>query len=442
MEIPVHFNTCVSADDILAAGADVAILTVGSDHFIPNIPGHDHAKSVICYDVLMHKAELGENVVVVGGGLTGAELAYDLASYEKNVTLVEGLDDILSSGPKVPNSVDMMLRELLGVEYVIYAGIKPNPAIANVDAGVVVAKENNVDFVIALGGGSVMDAGKAISFMVKQNEDYWTLVEQPELSVYDWLPVITIATDAGTGSEADPYFVVTNEELNIKRGFPIAKALGSFPVIAVVDPELMKSVPADFTAYQGFDAMFHSIEGYISNKANLMSDMYTLACVEAVYHNLETAVKDPDNIPAREKVAFGNNLSSIVMYVGSTTSHHSLEHALSAYHFTLPHGAGLLMICRAYFTHLIKNHACDERFVKLAQIMGKPDATDPMDFIAQMEKLMIACGVDNVKMSDYGITPDEFPKFVKNAKETMYGLFVADRISLSDEDCVGAAQFL
>ncbi len=326
--------------------------------------------------------------------------------------------------------------ELACVDYVIYDGIKPNPAIPNVDAGVEFAKEHEVDFVIAMGGGSVMDAGKAISFMLKQDRDYWTLVEHPELSKIEWLPVITIATDAGTGSEADPYFVITNEDVNVKRGFPIAKQMGSFPVIAVVDPELMRSVPADYTAYQGFDAMFHSIEGYISNKANLMSDMYTLTCVEAVYHNLETAVKDPDNIAAREMIAFGNNLSSIVMYVGSTTSHHSLEHALSAYHFELPHGAGLLMLCRAYFTHLIKNHACDERFIKLAQIMGKPDANDPMDFITQLEKLMLVCNVDNLKMSDYGITPDEFPKFVKNAKDTMYALFNSDRIKLSDDECI------
>lgn len=114
LDIPVHLGTALDSEQIKALGTEVVILATGSDHFIPPIPGHDHEKSVICYDVLMGKAELGQKVVVVGGGLTGSELAYDLASYEhKDVTLVEGLDDILSSGPVVPTAVNQMLRELL-----------------------------------------------------------------------------------------------------------------------------------------------------------------------------------------------------------------------------------------------------------------------------------------------------------------------------------------
>lgn len=114
MGIPVHMNSKMTAQDVKALGCDTAILSVGSYHFVPPIPGHDHEKAVVCYDVLMKNKDVGQNVVVVGGGLTGCELAYDLARFEgKNVTLVEGLSDILSAGPKVPNSVNMMLRLLL-----------------------------------------------------------------------------------------------------------------------------------------------------------------------------------------------------------------------------------------------------------------------------------------------------------------------------------------
>ena len=115
LNIPVHMNTTVTADDIKAMGCDAAILTVGSYHFIPKfVQGYDHPKAVVSYDVLMGKRKVGDNVVVVGGGLTGSELAYDLARYEgKKVTLVEALPDILSSGPAVPQPVDMMLRDLL-----------------------------------------------------------------------------------------------------------------------------------------------------------------------------------------------------------------------------------------------------------------------------------------------------------------------------------------
>lgn len=111
----MHLNTTVTAEDVKKAGFNTIILAVGSYHFIPKfVEGYDHAKAVVSYDVLMGKREVGENVVVVGGGLTGSELAYDLARYAgKKVTLVEALDDILSSGPAVPQPVNLMLRDLL-----------------------------------------------------------------------------------------------------------------------------------------------------------------------------------------------------------------------------------------------------------------------------------------------------------------------------------------
>lgn len=135
--IPVHLNTPLSAEDIKAKKPDVAILAVGSDHFIPPIPGHDHEKSVICYDVLMGIKKTGDKVVVVGGGLTGSELAYDLAAYEhKQVTLVEALPDILSAGAPVQKSVSMMLRDLLAYNHV---DIKTGHRIAEVnDEGAVI----------------------------------------------------------------------------------------------------------------------------------------------------------------------------------------------------------------------------------------------------------------------------------------------------------------
>lgn len=112
--IPVYLNSPMDAEKIKALKPDVAILSVGSYHFIPPIPGHDHEKSVLCYDVLMGQVKPGQKVVVVGGGLTGSELAYDLAAYEgRDVTVVEGLPDILSAGAPVQKSVNMMLRDLL-----------------------------------------------------------------------------------------------------------------------------------------------------------------------------------------------------------------------------------------------------------------------------------------------------------------------------------------
>ena len=110
---------------------------------------------------------------------------------------------------------------------------------------------------------------------------------------------------------------------------------------------------------------------------------------------------------------------------------------MSAYHNELPHGAGLLMICRAYYRKLISKQVLNERFVELARAMGKRDASAPEDFVAELDKLMHICGVDELKMSDYGISPDEFEKYINNARTTSIGyLFNSDSVILSDEDCM------
>ena len=138
---------------------------------------------------------------------------------------------------------------------------------------------------------------------------------------------------------------------------------------------------------------------------------------------------------AREHVAFANTLSGVVMTLSACTSEHSMEHAMSAYHHDLPHGAGLIMISLPYYEHFIAKHACDDRFIRMAQALGKPDADKPEDFLTVLADLQKACGVDNLKMSDYGIQPNEFMTLAQNARATMGGLFKADRVPLSDEEC-------
>ena len=135
-------------------------------------------------------------------------------------------------------------------------------------------------------------------------------------------------------------------------------------------------------------------------------------------------------------VALGSYLSGIQMAIGSCTSAHPLEHALSAYHETLPHGAGLIMIADAYYRHFICQHACDERFIEMAKLMGKEDASKPEDFLTALDDLQKDCGVDDLKMSDYGIEPLEFSKMVQNARDILGPNFSNDPVALSDEDCI------
>ncbi len=328
-----------------------------------------------------------------------------------------------------------------GVATSVFDKIQPNPLKETVMEGAAFVKAQGADFIVALGGGSVIDSAKAIAVMAANHGDLWDYIAsgtgkgQPIKNKP--LPIVAISTTAGTGSEADAGCVITKPETNEKVGL---KTPDLFPVLCIEDPELMKSVPAHYTAYQGFDALSHSLEGYISKFANLMSDMYAITAIENVGRYLARAVKDGNDIEARTHVAFGNILSGTVMCVGTTSSQHSLEHALSAYHPSLPHGAGLIMLSRAYFGNVIAHHACDERFIRMAKAMGMENADKPEDFLTVLQKLLEDCGVADLKMSDYGITPDEFTKMADNAMGPMGGLFACDRVALTKEDVIGIYQ--
>ena len=190
---------------------------------------------------------------------------------------------------------------------------------STVMAGAKTARDNGCDFIVALGGGSVMDAAKIMAMMAVNEGDLWDYVSggtgkgNPVPNTP--LPLVCITTTAGTGSEVDQWGVVNNEETQEKIGCGGLDSL--FPVLSIVDPELMVSVPPVFTAYQGFDALFHSTEVYIGKGANLMSDMVALTAIENVGKYLVRAVKDGGDMEAREHMAFANTLSGYSMVTGA-----------------------------------------------------------------------------------------------------------------------------
>lgn len=324
-----------------------------------------------------------------------------------------------------------------GVQYVIFDKVAANPTKPVVEEGGCFARDNGCDFIVALGGGSVMDAAKAIGLMAANGGDLWDYVMfgsgKKQMFQNPSLPIVAITTTAGTGSETDGAGVITNPETNEKTG---VFGPGAYPVLAIVDPELMVSVPAKFKAYQGFDALFHSTEGYISAARNEFSKMVAAEAIRNVARNLAASIREPENMEAMSAVALGSYLSGIQMAVGSCTSAHPLEHALSAYHEELPHGAGLIMISKAYYSHFVEKHACDERFIEMAKLMGMEHAEKPEDFITALVRLQENCNVADLKMSDYGIDPDEFLKMAQNARDTLGPNFLNDPCQLSNEDCV------
>lgn len=347
---------------------------------------------------------------------------------------------LISNGKSVRSTgtLDRTVEQLnkAGVEYVICDNIHENPSKEVVMEAAAYAKENTCDFIVALGGSAVLDAAIAVAAMATNPGDLWDYVHGGTgkgLPLQNaGLPIVTIATTSGTGSEINCWGVISNHETNEKIGFGYPELN---PVLAIVDPELIRTVPAKYTAYQGFDALFHNTEVMISRFVNVLSETIALSAIEYITRYLPRAVKDGNDLEAREGVAYGSTIAGLTMQLTSTTAEHSMEHAMSAYHHNLPHGAGLIIISNEFYRFFIEKHACDEQFIKMARAMGMKDASKPEDFLTALAELQKACGVDNLKMSDYGFTRDECDTLARNARETMGGLFAANPCEMTHEDC-------
>ena len=350
---------------------------------------------------------------------------------------------LISSGKsaKVSGALERTQAQLekAGVEYAVCAKIHENPTREIVMEAAAFAKENGCDFIVALGGGAVLDSSVAVAAMATNPGDLWDYVNggtgKGQPMVNKPLPQVTIALTAGTGSEINNWGVISRNDTHEKIGFGGAPEL--VPVLAVVDPELMKTVPSKYTAYQGFDALFHNTEVMMSNGVNILSETLALSAIENIAKYLPRAAADGNDIEARERVAYGSTIAGITMQLTSTTAQHSMEHAMSAYHPDLPHGAGLIMISVEFARYFIERHACDEQFIKMARAMGMPEADKAEDFLTALVQLQKDCGVADLKMSDYGFTKDECMTLAVNARETMGGLFLANPCEMSDEECEG-----
>lgn len=372
--------------------------------------------------------------ILFGSGKLG-ELGSQAMPGKKALLLMSG-----GKSAKVSGAYNRTLEQLhkAGVEVAEFAKVMENPVKEMVMEGAAFARENGCDFIVALGGGAVLDSAVAIAAMATNPGDLWDYVNggtgKGKPLSNPGLPIVTITLTAGTGSEVNCWGVISNLETKEKIGFGYPELV---PVLAIVDPELMKTVPSKYTAYQGFDALFHNTEVMMSNGVNILSEAIALSAIENIAKYLPRAVKDGNDLEAREHVAYGSTMAGIAMQLTSTTAQHSMEHAMSAYHHNLPHGAGLIMISKAFAEFFIEKHACNGQFIKMARAMGMENADKPEDFITALVKLQEECGVADLKMSDYGITSDEFMALAVNARETMGGLFLANPCPMSDEECAG-----
>lgn len=328
-----------------------------------------------------------------------------------------------------------MLEEQLNkanISFVLFDKVIPNPIKEHVMEGAEIAKKEKCDFIIGMGGGSSIDSAKSIAIMSTNGGDFWDYIlrgtGKRKSIPNDPLPVIAITTTSGTGTEADPWMVITNGKEKVGFGYD-----KTFPYLSIVDSKLMKTIPPKLTAYQGFDALFHSTEGYISKIANEMSDLFALKSIELIGKSLVKAVKNGDDEEARENVAMASTLSGMVQSISDCTAEHSIEHGLSAFYPKLEHGAGLIAISKEYYTLLAQSHDCDEKMINMAKALGKKDASKPMDFVDALIELQKACEVDNIKLSDYGVKIEDLPAIAKNSRFTS-GLYEIDPHNFSDDD--------
>lgn len=321
-----------------------------------------------------------------------------------------------------------------GHDTIVFNKVQPNPTIEGVRECAALCRAEGIAFVVGLGGGSSIDTAKAVAIMATNDGDWWDYVHGGtgggKRIVNDGLPIVAIPTTAGTGTEADPFTVITNGEEKIGGG-----GEKCFPTISVVDPDFMMTVPPHLTAYQGFDAFFHAAEGYLATCATPISEIFSLKAIEMIGRSLATAVHDGGNRQARADVALANTLAGFVETLSSCTGEHAIEHALSAFHPALPHGAGLIMISKAYWSRFFES--AGDRLVAIARALGKQDAAKPEDFIAALTSLQKRCNVHDLRLSGYGVQQGDFGKYADNAMDTMGALFRVDPRPLSREDIVG-----
>ncbi len=322
--------------------------------------------------------------------------------------------------------------ELAGVEHALFDEVRPNPTKENVMDGAKAVKENGCDFVVALGGGSVMDCSKCIALMVTNPGDIWdySLSSQggKKAAEFNAVPIVAITTSAGTVSEVDIAAVISNDETKEKTGifFP-----SMFPTLSIVDAELMISVPPKFTAYQGMDAFFHASESVINKNEHPMGEMFALKAIELVAKYLPIAYKDGSNKEARENMALANTLAGYYMLC---TSAHTIEHVMGSYHDDLVHGAGLIMTAHAYYDFFAERKAAEEPMMKMAKAMGVENPASGKDFIKALDALIASVGCADLKMSETGITEEEIKLFPQRVHEVLGGDITADPLPLSDAD--------
>ena len=301
--------------------------------------------------------------VFFGKGCVKEFLAGNLNRYGNNVMLAYGGSSIKNNG--VYDEIKQIL-ENEGKNVVEFSGIMSNPTYAKVMEGAALAKDNNIDVILGVGGGSVMDCCKAVSLAAAYDGDIWEdFWEKNGIVYFDPIPLGVVVTVTGTGSECNGGAVITNEEKKVKTGRDYPKCN---PKFALMDPEYTFSVPKRQTASGGFDILSHIMETYFSKPdEDNISDDISEALMRSVIRNLPKALEDPKDYTARSNLMWAATMAEnrlIKLGKACDFQAHQIEHQLGAY-TNCNHGCGLAVIHPVYYRYIYKDGL--KKFVRFAR---------------------------------------------------------------------------
>lgn len=301
-----------------------------------------------------------------------------------------------------------------GFPYDIYSEIKPNPTVTNVKHGVEAFKASGADCIIAIGGGSSMDTAKGIG-IVANNPEFSDVVslEGCAPTKHKSVPIIALPTTAGTGAEVTINYVIIDEERQAKM---VCVDPNDIPAVAIVDPELMYSLPKGLTAATGMDALTHAIEGYITKGAWVMSDMYELQAIKMIAENLPLAVDEPTNPKGREAMALAQYIAAQAFSNVGLGLVHGMAHPMGSLH-DVPHGVANALLLPTVMEFNMPERI--EKFGVIARHMG-------VDTTGMTPQQAARAAVDAVKalsvrvgipqhLSDLGITASDIPALADQA---------------------------
>ncbi len=345
-------------------------------------------------------------------------LSAELANYGKNILLLYGKNSIKKIG-----LYDEVVKTLKtsGKNITELSGIKPNPAYSQVLEGARLVRENKIDLILAVGGGSVIDCAKAISVSAYAKGDpwqrYWIDFEEVDNEI---VPVGTILTMTGTASEMNGGSVITNEEVTIKTGRVYGPE--AYPKFSILNPEFTYTVPQKQMVSGVFDVMSHLMEQYFSGDDDNTTDYVIEAVMKSLINSSRIAVKNPEDFEARSNIMWCATLGLNTVTGLSKTQDwevHNIEHQLGAY-TDCPHGLGLAVISMPYYRYIYKDGI--DKFVRFAENVwnvnteGKTKDEIALEGIACLENFAKELGIP-LTLRELGATEDMLPKIAETTYE-------------------------